>query len=58
MATTTVSHPSIGDIKASTAKEDVLQFLGLQYATVADRFAPAVMKEYSKDSDIDTTKLG
>lgn len=58
MATTTISHSAIGKITASTTKEGVIQCLGLQYATVADRFALAVMKEYNQNETIDATKIG
>lgn len=35
-----------------------MQCLGLQYATIADRFAPPQIKEYSSSETIDATKLG
>lgn len=58
MATTTFHHNSIGSVKASTAKDGVTQFLGLQYATLNDRFSPPQLKEYGSGSQIDATKLG
>ncbi|KAK4545632.1 hypothetical protein LTR36_002585 [Oleoguttula mirabilis] len=58
MATTTLSHPTVGSIKGTTAKPGVEQFLGLQYATLADRFAAPVLKEYTADESVDATKLG
>jgi hypothetical protein len=59
MAATTFTHPTIGSIKGNTSKEGVVQFLGLQYATVADRFAPAKIKQYSNNNEtIDATKIG
>ena len=58
MATTVFSHASIGKVKASTAKEGVIQCLGVQYATLADRFAPAAMRQYDSNGEIDATKLG
>jgi hypothetical protein len=59
MANAVFTHPSIGRLKGNTAKEGVLQFLGLQYATLTDRFAPAKMKEYSNQSEtVDATKIG
>ena len=58
MATTTLSHPSIGKIEGTSSKESVIQYLGLQYATLTDRFASAKMKEYSKNETINATKLG
>ncbi len=54
----TISHPIIGNVTASTAKEGVVQLLGLQYATLKDRFSQPVMREYSLNETIDGTKLG
>jgi hypothetical protein len=56
--TTTISHPAIGQITASTAKEGVVQLLGVQYATLSDHFAPAKLKEYAAGESVDATKLG
>lgn len=58
MAVATISHASIGTIKASTVKDGVLQFLGLQYATLADRFSSPVLKGYESDGTFDATRLG
>ncbi|KAK3686804.1 hypothetical protein LTR37_019437 [Vermiconidia calcicola] len=59
MATTKILHPTVGPINGSTAKEGVVQFLGLQYATLADRFAPPAMREYGEQNEtIEATKLG
>lgn len=59
MANATFSHASIGSLKGNSSQEGVLQFLGLQYATLTDRFAPAKMKEYSSSGEtIDATKIG
>ena len=59
MANATFTHPTIGSLKGNTSKEGVLQFQGLQYATLTDRFAPAKMKEYSTQNEtIDATKIG
>jgi len=58
MATTHFNHPSIGTFTASAAKDGVLQFLGVQYATLADRFAPPVLKQYPHGSEVDASKLG
>lgn len=54
----TFTHPTIGQLRPNTSHEGVLQFQGLQYATLTDRFAPAKLKEYSKDEVIDATKVG
>lgn len=57
-STSPYDHPDIGTLEASTAQEGVLQFLGVQYATLEHRFAPAVVKKYSPGAKIDATKLG
>lgn len=57
-ATTEFKHPSIGTFTASSAKEGVLQFLGVQYATLKDRFAPPVLKQYPHGSEVDASKIG
>lgn len=54
----TLSHPTIGKVKGNATKDGVIEFLGLQYATLTDRFAPAKIKEYSKQNTIDATKIG
>lgn len=51
-------HPQIGFIKGSTRELDVVQFLGLQYATLADRFAPPAMKVYDRNAITHATELG
>ena len=53
----TLQHPEVGDMKGTTAKEGVEEYLGIQYATVKDRFAPAVLKEY-RGEGIEATKIG
>jgi hypothetical protein len=58
MATTTFSHPSIGDVVGNADREHVTRFLGLQYATLTDRFAPPHMKEYTQNNTIDATTHG
>ena len=59
MANATFTHATIGSLKGNTSKEGVLQFQGLQYATLTDRFAPAKMKEYSTQNEtIDAMKIG
>jgi hypothetical protein len=57
-ATSTLHHPSIGKIISNVDSEGVVQYLGLQYATLADRFAPPQLKHYSLDSDVDATRNG
>jgi hypothetical protein len=53
-------HPAIGNVIGNTDSEGVVQYLGLQYATIADRFAPPQLKQYSPDDhvDIDATENG
>jgi hypothetical protein len=59
MATATFTHSTIGSIKGNTSNESIIQFLGLQYATATDRFAPAKIKEYPNNNEtIDATKIG
>jgi hypothetical protein len=58
MATTTLDHPLIGSITGKSDCEDVKRYLGLQYATLTDRFAPPKAKEYSKCDTIDATSHG
>lgn len=53
-----LTHPLIGRVHFTIASEGVQQFLGVQYATLKDRFAPAVLKEYSGEDEINATKLG
>lgn len=57
MAAMSFTHASIGEIK-SKPRETVTQFLGLQYATLEDRFAPPVLKQYDGKAGIDGTKIG
>jgi hypothetical protein len=58
MATSTLRHPAIGDVIGNADSEGVVQYLGLQYATLADRFAPPQLKQYSLDSNVDATRNG
>ncbi|CAK3960017.1 Hypothetical predicted protein [Lecanosticta acicola] len=57
MSTVSFTNSAIEEIKARTS-EGVTQFLGLQYATLVDRFAPPVLKQYDANSAIDATKIG
>jgi hypothetical protein len=58
MATNILNHPTIGSVIGNTDSEGVVQYLGLQYATLADRFAPPQLKQYSPDSNVDATRNG
>lgn len=51
------THPAIGEIKGKP-REEVTQFLGLQYATLKDRFAPPMLKQYDGKATIDGTNIG
>ncbi|KAK3072481.1 hypothetical protein LTR53_006733 [Teratosphaeriaceae sp. CCFEE 6253] len=54
---TTIDHPEIGKVRGTKAKEGVEQSRGIQYATVKDRFAPAVLKIYDGQG-IEATSIG
>lgn len=53
-----LKHPSIGEIHGVQGDE-IVQFLGVKYATIADRFAASKVTEYEPSASIiDATKLG
>lgn len=56
--TTTLKHPDIGSVVGNADSEDVTRYLGLQYATLIDRFAPPQLKQYSQDETVDATRNG
>ncbi|KAK0347408.1 hypothetical protein LTR02_002922 [Friedmanniomyces endolithicus] len=63
--TTTTRHPLIGEVKGIirtdegvTPHQGVRQYLGIQYATLKDRFAPAVLREYDGKTSVDATTIG
>lgn len=58
MATTTLDHPAIGRIVGNAEIENVTKYLGIQYATLADRFSPPQMKQYGQSEEIDATRNG
>ena len=58
MAVQSISHSNIGEVAGNTDSNGIRQFLGLQYATITDRFAPPVLVEYEGTSNIDATKHG
>ena len=58
MVTATLNHPSIGKVVGNADCEDVTKYLGLQYATLTDRFAPPQIKDYTENTLIDATKHG
>jgi len=62
---TTTKHPLIGEVKGMTLIDEgltphqgVRQYLGIQYATLKDRFAPAVLREYDGKITVDAAKIG
>ncbi|KAI1612776.1 esterase/lipase [Exophiala viscosa] len=56
MSTTTLKHPEIGEIKGKVG-DGVHQFLGVQYATIENRFAESKVKS-SYSSPVDATSHG
>ncbi len=65
MSESFVQHPTIGPLKGIVKVPGVIQLLGVQYATLADRFAPGVLLEtYSPEharvheGAIDATAIG
>lgn len=54
--TVTIEHPSIGSIKGLDG-DGVVQFLGVQYATLKDRLAEAQVKT-AYESPVDATVHG
>ena len=55
-----IDHPTIGRIRGLRKSEDVVQFLGVRYANVKDRFSRGVLCEYAQGSNglLDATKIG
>ncbi|KAF2724447.1 carboxylesterase [Polychaeton citri CBS 116435] len=50
---------TVGRVRATKKGNDIVQCLGVQYATLKDRFAPAVIKSYDTKGDvIDATTFG
>lgn len=58
MATRKIDHPLMGSIVGNADSQDVTRYLGLQYATLADRFAPPQLMVYSQDDTVDATAHG
>ena len=56
----TINHPTIGPLKGIKRFPKVTQFLGVQYATLKDRFARGeLLVQYPSAWDIlDATKFG
>ena len=55
-----ISHPTIGPIQGIRRCPNVNQFLGIQYATLRDRFARGSLPEYlsSSSGTVDATQVG
>ncbi|BEJ06734.1 hypothetical protein CcaverHIS641_0400030 [Cutaneotrichosporon cavernicola] len=65
MVESVLQHPTIGNIKGVIKVPGVTQLLGVQYATLADRFAPGVLLESYpadharvRDGVLDATTVG
>jgi carboxylesterase type B len=56
MATITVTHPSMGQVKGLD-NDGVYQFHGVQYATLKDRLAESQVKT-TYESPVDATSHG
>jgi len=56
MTSTSIQHPTIGNI-AGAQGDGVVQFRGIRYATLQDRFAAAELARYD-GSGLDATHLG
>lgn len=56
----TINHPTIGPLKGIKLSSKVIQFLGIQYATLKDRFARGeLLVQYpSAWGILDATKFG
>ncbi|KAK5659820.1 hypothetical protein OQA88_1032 [Cercophora sp. LCS_1] len=58
---TVLEHPTIGRVRGVSRVPDVVQYLGLKYATLSDRFARSeLLESYSPNEDgvLDATKIG
>ena len=53
---TTIAHPLLGNVEG-VVEGEVLQFRGIQYATLEDRFASPVIRE-NYDGSIDARSFG
>ncbi|KAF2094412.1 alpha/beta-hydrolase [Rhizodiscina lignyota] len=57
MATFSFKHPELGEIRTHDY-DGVLELLGLKYASLEDRFAPAELVEATSGESLDATKYG
>lgn len=53
----TLQHTRLGELKGNEV-DGVAQFLGLKYANIKDRLAPAVLNNDHGTAPIDATKYG
>jgi len=55
-----LSHPSLGRIRGIRRSENVVQYLGVQYATLKDRFSRGdlLCRSADRDVELDATTLG
>ncbi|EWZ84230.1 hypothetical protein FOCG_11821 [Fusarium oxysporum f. sp. radicis-lycopersici 26381] len=60
LASHILEHPSIGCIQGISKLQEVTQYLGIQYATLKDRFSRGELKQYSSaaGSILDATTYG
>jgi hypothetical protein len=52
-----IQHAELGELKGKDV-DDTVQFLGLKYATLKNRFAPAELIRDYGSGPIDATKYG
>ncbi|KAK4507867.1 hypothetical protein PRZ48_001602 [Zasmidium cellare] len=52
------SHPTIGELTGTHSDSGINCFLGIQYATIQDRFSSPEIKQYHEPGKIDCTKPG
>lgn len=53
----TLQHPYLGKVQGK-AGDGVVQYLGIKYGHLKDRFAEAVMETYDTESTKTATKVG
>lgn len=60
MTFTEILHPEIGRIRGLQRSNDIIQFLGIQYATLENRFARGVLRDYAESPEevLDATNVG
>ena len=59
MADCAIHHPLMGVVQGKPAGTgSSVQFLGIKYGKLSNRFARAEVNEYTPSSGVDATKLG